>query len=219
MASITRLLSCTECLFWKTLPLMPPNSWNSWPLLSMPSPSMSTDLERTLSITLQAPDPPYRQQCVSRHDCIWSLPQMECPTDLTFSHIPHDLQILCNAQERLGWKQLYYGHTIRPFWIMLLGCYHPQVNWLIYFAKVVMLIWQAILNIWKLQNKHLHLGIPEQEECNQHQAAVIGIFFKGRQDPILQKMVKTSSPSKSWTDLHDGLDNGPLTATTTCRLT
>ncbi len=55
---------------------------------------------------------------------------------------------------------------------MLLGIYHPEVNGTIYFAKITMLIWQAILCIWSIRNNHLHPGNPEQEDHSQLQPAM-----------------------------------------------
>jgi len=42
-------------------------------------------------------------------------PGHQAVTDLTFHHLPHDITLLFQAQERLdSWKQIYYGcfHTI-----------------------------------------------------------------------------------------------------------
>jgi len=101
----------------------------------------------------------------------------QAPTHLKFFHLPHDLHALYSAQEQLGWKQLYYG-CLTPIWSELLQQYHPQINSIIYFAKIITLIWQAMLKVWKLHNDHLHLGNPEQEDHSQLQAAVHQIFFE-----------------------------------------
>jgi len=111
------------------------------------------------------------------------------PTHLSFNHLPQDLHALYLQQERLGWKQLYYG-CLTPLWLMLLQQYHPQTNSTHYFAKVTTLIWQAVLKVWKMHNDHLHPSNQEHEDCSQLQAAVHQIFFVAQQDPQLQAMVE-----------------------------
>jgi len=63
-------------------------------------------------------------------------------------------------------------------------------------AKIITLMWQAMLKAWKLQNDHLHLGNPDQEDCSQLQAAVNQIFFEAQQDPQLQAMIKNLDPNQ-----------------------
>jgi len=65
-----------------------------------------------------------------------------------------------------------------------------------YFTKIITLIWQAVLKIWKLHNDHLHPGNPEEKECSQLQAAVNQIFFETQQDPLLQTMIDNLSPEQ-----------------------
>jgi len=115
--------------------------------------------------------------------------------DLTFHHLPHDLSELYHKQVSLGWKQLYYGHLM-PLWIHLLGQYYPQINGWTYFTKVIMLIWKAVLQVWKLQNDHLHPGSPEQEDHSYLQAAVNQIFYEAQHDPNLHGLVEHLDPEQ-----------------------
>jgi len=59
-----------------------------------------------------------------------------------------------------------------------------------------MLIWQAVLKMWKSQNNHLHPGSPEQEDCSYLQAAVNQIFFKAQRDLTLQALVGHLDPEQ-----------------------
>jgi len=111
------------------------------------------------------------------------------PTQITFQHLPHDLHLLYSTQAHLGWKQLYYS-CFMPLWICLLNHHHPQLNGSIYLTKIITLIWQSVLKIWKVCNDHLHPSNPEQEDHSQLQAAVNQIFFEACQDPILQTLVE-----------------------------
>jgi len=112
----------------------------------------------------------------------------QAPTQLSFNHLPDDIHHLYQAQERLGWKQLYYGR-FSSVWIQLLEYYHPQVNGLHYLAKCVTLIWQSVLQVWAVRNAHLHPGNRDQEDHSQLQATVNQILFEAHQDPLLQALV------------------------------
>jgi len=101
----------------------------------------------------------------------------QAPTQLTFHHLPHNISNLYQSQERLGWKQLYYGQFATQ-WIPLLTHYHPQLNGLHYITKIVVLSWQSVLQVWGLRNAHLHPGNLEQEDRSQLQAAINQIFSK-----------------------------------------
>jgi len=119
----------------------------------------------------------------------------QAPMDLEFHHLPHDLTELYHRQESLGWKQLYYGH-LTPLWIHLLGHYHPQINGWTYFTKVNMLIWKAVLQVWKLQNSHLHPSSHKQEDCSYLQAAVNQFCYEAQQDPYLHRLVEHLDPAQ-----------------------
>jgi len=82
------------------------------------------------------------------------------PTTIQLHHLLDDLENLYSTQDCMGWKQLYYS-WLTPLWHDLLQKYHPQVNGNHYYTKILQLIWQAILKIWKIQNDHLHPGHPK----------------------------------------------------------
>jgi len=119
----------------------------------------------------------------------------QAPTHLTFNHLPHGLHHLFQAQEQLGWKQIYHG-CLSQLWIQLLGQYHPQVNGTHYMAKSVTLIWQLTLQVWAVWNTHLHPRNCEQEDCSQLQAAVNQIIFEASQDPLLHALVENIDPKQ-----------------------
>jgi len=117
------------------------------------------------------------------------------PTTIQLHHLPQDFNNLYLAQHKMGWKQLYYG-WLTPIWHELLHTYHPQVNGNHYCTKILQLIWQATLKIWKIRNAHLHLGHPEQEDRSQLQAAVNQIFEEARRDPQLQVLIENIHPEQ-----------------------
>jgi len=58
-------------------------------------------------------------------------------------------------QQSLGWKQLFYGQYSTQ-WIDSCTAQHPHINSTHYYAKCLTLMWKAVLDIWTIQNKHLH---------------------------------------------------------------
>jgi len=65
----------------------------------------------------------------------------------------------------------------------------PRTNSCNIFAKVIQLVWQIVLGIWKLWNSHLH---PPQTTCtdqSQVQLVVEQIFHKTSTDPNLQALL------------------------------
>jgi len=110
------------------------------------------------------------------------------PTDITFHHAPADIKQLYQAQERLGWRQLYYGR-ISPLWIIGIQTHHQQVNGTHYYAQGLKLIWKAVLQVWRLRNQHLHPSSHEQEDRSLLEAAVRNVFQEAQQDPLLRDMI------------------------------
>jgi len=96
----------------------------------------------------------------------------------------------------LGLETKYTLAALHHYGYRLFNHYHPQVNGTIYFMKIIMLIWQAVIKIWNVHNGHLHPGNPEQEECSQLQTAVNQNFFGAQQGPILQMMVENLDPKQ-----------------------
>jgi len=78
-------------------------------------------------------------------------------------HLPQDIQNMQEQQQQLGWAQIYYGQ-LSPTWVQVLQTHHPQVNAVLYYAKCIALVWKVFLQVWQIQNKHLHPGTYEQED-------------------------------------------------------
>jgi len=112
-----------------------------------------------------------------------------------------------------GLKKIYYG-CLMPLWIKLLGHYHPQMNGLNYFTKIVTLIWQAVLKVWIIRNAHLHPGNPAQEDCSQLQATV---NQKNSKHVRTLYWSRTLTPNGSWPSLHIRSDNGLTIVIIICR--
>jgi len=117
------------------------------------------------------------------------------PTAIVFHHAPHKILQLSQHQEQLGWQQLYYG-WVSPSWIAGLQAYHPQLNGTTYYTQCITLIWKAVLQVWKLQNQHLHPSSYTQEDYSLLEVEVCCIFQEVQQDPILQDMIANITPEQ-----------------------
>ncbi len=71
------------------------------------------------------------------------------------NHIQEPHCKIYQAQQELGWKQLYYSH-MSPAWVTLQNDQYSDVNSLHYYVKVQTIIWQAVLKAWHQWNQDLH---------------------------------------------------------------
>ncbi len=117
------------------------------------------------------------------------------PTTIVFHHAPKDIQQLSEYQEWLGWWQLYYRSVSTP-WIDSIQAHHPQINGTTYYTQCITLIWKVVLQVWKIQNQHLHPSSYKQEDHSLLEAEVDHIFQEAQQDHILQDMIVTIMPEQ-----------------------
>jgi len=83
--------------------------------------------------------------------------------NINLHHLPQDIKDLQEKQQSTGWTQIYYGR-LSPTWVQALQTHHPHVNAIWYYATCITLVWKAVLQVWMVQNKHLHPGTYEQED-------------------------------------------------------
>jgi len=93
-----------------------------------------------------------------------------------------------HKQMQLGWKQLFYGRYSTQWSASCLNT-HPNINSTHYYAKCLTLTWQAVLDIWNIQNKHLHPTDPTQANQTQLNATVQQIFQDIQHNPTLQDLL------------------------------
>jgi len=80
---------------------------------------------------------------------------------------------------------------------MGIQAHHPQINGANYYdAQGLELIWKAVLQVWKIQNQHLHPSSHKQEDHSLLEADVCHIFQEAQQDPILQDMIAHTTPEQ-----------------------
>jgi len=88
------------------------------------------------------------------------------------------------AQDQLGWKQLYYGQFVKE-WAVKLTAVSPQTNCMMFYSWALTLILKTVLLQWKLQNEHLHLANHCKDDCMQLQNIIYQILHDMHNDPLL----------------------------------
>ncbi len=58
-------------------------------------------------------------------------------------------------QVELEWKQLYYGQ-LTSAWATSITTSNAAIKGIVFYSRVILLIWQAIIAQWNLHNQHLH---------------------------------------------------------------
>ncbi len=113
--------------------------------------------------------------------------------NINLHHLPQDIKDLQEKQQSVGWTQIYYGR-LPPTWVQALQTHHPQVNAIQYCAKCITLMWKAVLQVWTVQNRHLHPGTYKQEDQRNLEADVYQIFTEAQSDPNLQTLIEHLAP-------------------------
>jgi len=75
------------------------------------------------------------------------------------------------SQTRLGWEQLYHG-WFSVAWATAINTMHPKLKQMgdQIMTMILKLIWQYVLETWKLRNNHLHrcatqLNLPDYQQA------------------------------------------------------
>jgi len=94
------------------------------------------------------------------------------------------------AQDQLGWKQLYYGQFVKE-WAVKLTAVSPQTNCMMFYSWALTLILKTVLLQWKLQNEHLHLANHCKDDCMQLQNIIYQILHDMHNNPLLQDFLSS----------------------------
>jgi len=106
------------------------------------------------------------------------------------------LQPSIQTQLRIGWRQLYYGHMANQ-WAAAIDDIHPHLNVMgehiiLQFVKI---IWTYFLDLWKLQNTHLHhnaaaLNLPDYKQAAETLYAQQNKLSPRAQEFLFQKLLQ-----------------------------
>jgi len=99
---------------------------------------------------------------------------------------PLGYQDLFIKQQHIGWDQLFYGHIAVSWADKITLDSNGTINGTVFYLQVIRIIWQYILDIWKLCNTDLHS--PQLQHLTQNTLAhqVQQIFHQMHMDPLLQ---------------------------------
>jgi len=97
--------------------------------------------------------------------------------------LPYPLQGAIQKQSRLGWDQLYYGR-ITTTWANAIDEMHPtlKLTGTQVMTKIVRIIWESVLEQWKVRNHHLHQNAAELD-CPNYQQAITTLYEQRHQLP------------------------------------
>jgi len=70
----------------------------------------------------------------------------------TIDLYPPHFHPIYQSQQTLGWKQLYYSQLLKQ-WTQYLVTHHPHLDPLCTLTKMLSLMWNHLLDIWKSQNE------------------------------------------------------------------
>jgi len=106
------------------------------------------------------------------------------------------VQQIKQDQEKLGWKQLYYG-CITCAWAHSLTTSITTINGIVFYSRVqILLIWQAVLNQWQVHNQHLHPPNHMEEDCTQLKCMVYQVLQEAQADPNMHELIASVNPNE-----------------------
>ena len=84
--------------------------------------------------------------------CWLGMTTLENPMDHTIDLYPPIFHSIFRSQSQLGWKQLYYGQLSKE-WMHFIGHNHPEIDATKFYAKLIQLVWEYVLEVWTTQNQ------------------------------------------------------------------
>jgi len=103
------------------------------------------------------------------------------------------IQQIQQQQEKLGWKQIYYGQ-ITSAWAHGITASQETIKGIVFYSRIIILIWKAVIAQWTIRNTHLHPPNSTQDDRTQLENIVYQIIQEAQADPALQDMVVTVDP-------------------------
>jgi len=103
------------------------------------------------------------------------------------------IQQIRHKQDQLGWKQIYYGR-ITSAWAHGITASQETIKGIVFYSRIILLIWKAVIEQWTIRNTHLHPTNSTQDDRTQLENIVYQIIQEAQADPALQDMVATVNP-------------------------
>ena len=69
------------------------------------------------------------------------------------------------------------------------------INGIVFYSRVIILIWQAVIAQWKVRNQHQHPPNRTEEDCTQLECRVYQIIQEAQADPNMQELITSVNPN------------------------
>jgi len=100
-----------------------------------------------------------------------------------------DAPLYCIQQQQIGWKQLLYGCYSQQ-WLTAIHQQQPPINGQQLITKIIYLMWQQVIAMWKVRNSHLHPPTPQNADRNWLQETIQQILHNAQQHWHLAAMIR-----------------------------
>jgi len=107
---------------------------------------------------------------------------------------PASIQPLFHAQRDIGWEQLYYGRISVQWAQYLTASSNYTTNGDTFYTNVTIMVWQYILDCWKLHNTALHHPTDTQPETQTLRAQAQQILDMVCNNPALAHIALPPQP-------------------------
>jgi len=137
---------------------------NSQSLCQLPQPWVAAGLAESIWVSVQ--DSPHAEHLptILQCPCSWIIHWAWCTTPKPLASQWWYYSESYQEQQQLGWKQLYYRRIVTA-WAHGLTASHSTIKGIVFYSRLLLLIWQAVLAQWKIQNQHLH---PQNSKAKDH---------------------------------------------------
>ncbi len=104
---------------------------------------------------------------------------------------PDDIKPLFYAQQSIGWDQLYHGRISSTWAYQVTTNSQYKTNGIVFYTKVIGLIWQYVLDCWNQRNQHLHASDSLPPDYQVLEAQVRHIVDTANNEPALANVAPT----------------------------
>jgi len=105
--------------------------------------------------------------------------------DGQYDMYPEPLRKLFQAQQHIGWDQLYYGRISIQWAHQVTTDSQYKTNGEVFYSKAIGIIWSYIFDCWKQRNHHLHLTNTAPPDYQVLKEQVCQIIETLNNDPTL----------------------------------
>jgi len=163
-----------------------------WHFLECPSPARTTAFNKLCSSLLKL----HQKYSVDIHlfQLLWERLlsiRFSLSIDEQCLVYPVSFQNLFHKQQSIGWDQLFYRQIAVSWADKITADSKGSVSGTIFYSQVITIIWQYVLDVWRLCNADLHLPQIQHVALNVLEQQVQQLFHQIQSDPVLQPVAPT----------------------------